>query len=421
MTRLQMAVSIVDTNLRMRELVLISVALLAALLTMPVIHAQTLTVLHSFTGGNDGKYPTAGLTMDRAGNFYGTTAYGGASNVGVVFRLSPAGSGWVLTPLYSFQGPPNDGEIPYSGVVFGPDGSLYGTTNDGGQYGRGTVYRLRPSPAACHSVICPWEETVLHSFGSGDDGEFPGYGNLVFDQAGNIYGTTEDGGSGTLGVVFELTPSNGSWTESVLHSFVEENGYYPFSGLIFDSSGNLYGTTSSGGTYDAGVVYELSPSGSGWTENVLASNEFKNADTCSGVVMDGQGNLFGTAGCFSGGGGVFELTPSNGSWTFNVLYTFSASSTGPRDSPTLDAAGNVYGTSSGTGMFNEGEVFKLTPSNGGWIYNSVSFDGSNGSSPVGSVILDAAGNIYGTTYSGGNGPCNVEGITGCGVVWEITP
>jgi len=386
-----------------------------------IARAQTLTVLHSFTGGNDGKYPTAGLTMDRAGNFYGTTPYGGASDVGVVFRLSPAGSGWVLTPLYSFQGPPNDGEIPYSGVVFGPDGSLYGTTEDGGQYGRGTVYRLRPSPAVCHSVVCPWEETVLHSFGSGDDGEFPGYGNLVFDQAGNIYGTTEDGGSGTLGVVFELTPSNGSWTESVLHSFVEEKGYYPFSGLIFDSSGNLYGTTSAGGTDDTGVVYELSPSGSGWTENVLASNEFKNADTCSGVVMDGQGNLFGTAGCFSGGGGVFELTPSNGSWTFNVLYTFSASSTGPRDSPTLDAAGNVYGTSSGTGLFNEGEVFKLTPSNGGWTYTSVSFNGSNGSDPMGSVILDAAGNIYGTAYYGGNGPCNVEGITGCGVVWEITP
>jgi uncharacterized repeat protein (TIGR03803 family) len=412
------ATSILSISLQ-TAMALICAGILAA--AVPA-QAQTLTVLHSFTGGNDGKYPTAGLTMDRAGNFYGTTAYGGASDVGVVFRLSPAGSGWVLTPLYSFQGPPNDGEIPYSGVVFGPDGSLYGTTNDGGQYGRGTVYRLRPSPAACHSVICPWEETVLHSFGGSDrDGSYPGYGSLVFDQAGNIYGTAENGGTGGSGVVFELTPSNGGWTESILRNFVEEGGYYPFGGLIFDSSGNLYGTTSAGGTDDTGVIYQLSPSGSGWIYNVLASNEFENASTCSGVVMDGQGNLFGTAGCFGGGGGVFELTPSNGSWTFNALYTFSGSNTGPRDSPTLDAAGNIHGTSSGTGLYNEGEVFKLTPSNGGWTYTSVSFNGSNGSDPMGSVILDAAGNIYGTAYYGGNGSCNVEGITGCGVVWEITP
>ena len=120
------------------------------------------------------------------------------------------------------------------------------------------------------------------------------------------------------------------------------------------------------------------------------------------------------------GGGVFELTPSNGSWIFNALYTF-ANGAGPFGSPTLDAAGNVYGTSNGTGLNQQGEVYKLTPSSGGWTYTSVSFDGSNGSYPRGSVILDAAGNIYGTTVSGGNGPCNVEGITGCGVVWEITP
>ncbi len=392
----------------------------AVLSNIAQAQTHTITVLHNLAGGADGQYPEAGLTMDRAGNLYGTTTDGGAGGYGVVFRLSRAGTGWVSTPLYSFHGGQNDGCYPYAGVTFGPDGNLYGTTNGCGQHDQGTVYRLRPSPVACHSVICPWEETVIYSFTGGNDGRNPGDGNLVFDQAGNIYGTTTFGGFGGLGVVFELTPSNGGWTEDVLWYFIQEKGYYPYSGVIFDSYGNLYGTTSSGGTLDTGVVYELSPSGSGWTETVLASNEFRNGGTLfGGVVMDGQGNLFGVAGGPSPGG-IFELTPSNGSWTFNVLYTFSNGG-GPFAGPTLDAAGNVYGTSVKTGLYNEGEVFKLTPSNGGWIYTSVSFDGSNGSDPIGSVILDAAGNIYGTAQSGGNGPCNVEGITGCGVVWEITP
>jgi uncharacterized repeat protein (TIGR03803 family) len=378
-----------------------------------IAEAQTLTVLYNFTGGNGGEGPFSGLTMDRAGNLYGT-AEGGANGEGVVFRLSRAGSGWILTPLYSFD---DSAPFPSSGVVFGPDGALYGTTFGGGQYGHGSVYRLRPSPTACHSVICPWEKTTLYTFTGGDDGAYPGPGNLIFDQAGNIYGTTELGGFGGSGVVYELTPSNGGWTESVLWYFYQEVGTIPYGGLIFDSSGNLYGTTSSGGTLgnDAGVVYQLSPSSSGWTENILSYIEFRENATFSGVVMDGQGNLFGTSGCSGFSmppGGVFELTPSNGSWTFNVLHAFS-NGEGPCDSPTLDAAGNVYGTSSGTGFYNDGEVFKLTPSNGGWTYTSVSFDGSNGGNPRGSVILDAAGNIYGTASEGG--------ANGHGTIWMIAP
>ncbi len=373
-----------------------------------ITQAQTITVLHNFTGYTDGGAPDAGLTMDRAGNFYGTTTTGGPGNLGVVFRLSRAGSGWVLTTLHSFV---NGGSSPLSGVVFGPDGSLYGTTELGGQYGQGTVYRLRPPPMACHSVICPWEETVLYSFTGGDDGGNPFLGNLVFDQAGNLYGTTTYGGVGGNGVVFELTPSNGGWTESVLWSFFQATGFNPVSGLIFDSSGNLYGTTELGGG-PAGVVYQLSPSGSGWNYNILAPIDLSGALTYGGVVMDGLGNLFGASGVLAPGG-VFELTPSGGGWTFNVLHTFSGNFAGPFDTPTLDAAGNVYGTSYTTGLFEKGEVFKLTPSNGGWIYTSVSFDGSNGASPVGSVILDAAGNIYGTTARGG--------ANDYGTIWEITP
>jgi uncharacterized repeat protein (TIGR03803 family) len=378
--------------------------------------AQTLTVLHNFTGKGDGGYSQAGLAMDKTGNLYGTASQGG-TGTGVVFRLTHAGSGWVLTTLYTFNY--TDGGYPDSNVTFGPDESLYGMTSEGGQYGYGVVYRLRPSPAACKSADCPWEETVLYSFTGGADGEYPGYAKVVFDQAGNLYGTTTDGGDGGGGVVFELTPSNGGWTESVLWSFSKQGGgEAPESGVIFDSAGNLYGTTNYGGTYDAGIVYELSPSGSGWTEQTLASIDFPRTNTCGGVVMDGHGNLFGAAGCFAPGypGGVFELTPSNGSWTFNLLHAFSPGSyvEGPWDTPTLDAAGNVYGTSISTGVNGAGEVFKLTPSNGGWIYASLaSFDLTNGASPVGSVVLDAAGNIYGTTFS--------EGSDGYGTVWEVTP
>jgi len=392
---------------------------LAVLSTM--VQAQTLTVLHNFTGGGDGSYPEAGLTMDRQGNLYGTTAEGGAHGYGVVFRLSHAGSGWVLTPLYSFDG--SDGGYPISGVVFGPDGALYGTTPAIQGAGLGTVYRLRPSPAACHAVLCPWEKTVVFSFPGGNGGQNPGPGNLIFDGAGNIYGTTEDGGQDHLGVVYELTPSNGSWTETVLWYFSSvDMGYLPLSGVVLDSSGNLYGTTSRGGTSDNGVVYQLTPSGSGWTENVLVSLSTSRAD--AGLVIDGQGNLFGNTCCgrlYDHPGDAFELTPSNGGWTFNELYTFSTLGYGPEYTPTLDAAGNIHGTSSGGGLNNMGEVFKLTLSNGSWTYTSVSFDGSNGSNPEGSVILDAAGNIYGTAQVGGNGACSMYGTTGCGVVWEITP
>ena len=413
------AFSAVTVNLKFKALAFVLGLLTAGsvLLERPA-QAQTLTVLHSFTGGADGEYPEAGLTMDGAGNLYGTASEGGPEHNGVVFRLSRAGSGWVLTPLYSFGADP-DGAFPYGGVVIGPDGGLYGTTSHGGQHGQGTVYRLRPSPRGCHSVSCPWEETVLYSFTGGDDGATPGWGNLVFDHAGNLYGTTVSGGYTMNGVAFELTQSNGGWTESVLWNFIRQEGNTPTSGLIFDSSGNLYGTTSRAGPLGNGVIYQLSPFGSGWTENVLAPNEFANSDICGGVVMDGQGNLFGAAGC-GGPGGVFELTPSYGSWTFNVLHTFSIGA-GPFGGPTLDATGNVYGVSYGTGLYNEGEVFKLTPSHGGWTYTSVSFDGSNGALPRGSVNLDPAGNIYGTTEQGGNGQCNIGGITGCGVIWEITP
>jgi uncharacterized repeat protein (TIGR03803 family) len=387
------------------------------LVTASPAQAQTLQILHSFTEQGDGGFPFAGLTMDRAGNLYGTTDEGGdygCSDVGcgVVFRLSHAGSDWTLTPLYAFRGG-TDGAFPLGGVVFGPEGALYGTTSDGG-VGYGTVFRLTPPATACKSVLCPWTETVLYRFSNSSDGGSPEFENLIFDQAGNLYGTTAGGGVHGRGVVFELSPSAGSWTETVLWD-VGNGGGYPLSGVIFDSAGNLYGTTSTEQCCEAGIVYELSPSGSGWTETTLSDINLS-GNAFGGVTMDEHGNLFGTSGGDTGrgAGGVYELTPYNGRWTFNALYTFSGGGMGPYDTPTLDGAGNVYATSAEAGGYSGGEVFKLTPSSGGWIYTSlVGFSGANGYAPTGGVILDAAGNIYGTTLNGGAG--------NYGEVWELTP
>jgi len=388
----------------------------ALAIAMTPAQAQTFTVLYNFPGGAGGADPAAGLTMNGTGNFYGTTEYGGiyGYGYGVVFRLSRAGSGWVETPLYNFQGG-SDGEYPLAGVVIGPDGALYGTTSGYNVYGDyGTVYRLTPPPTACASVICPWQETVLYRFSGGLDGANPGYGNLTFDQAGNIYGTTiYGGGAGSCGydpgcgVVYKLTPSGSGWTETVIWDFASSGGSFPVSGVTFDSAGNLYGTT----TYP--TVYELSPSGSGWTETTLS--ELDGAyPAYGGVAIDLHGNLFGTTGGFQGAGNVYELSPSNGTWTLSALYYFTGYE-GPLDTPTLDAAGNVYGTSYLTGAHAAGQVFELTPSNGEWIFADLhDFSGGDGGyEPIGGVIFDASGNMYGTTSEGGS--------AGGGTVWEITP
>lgn len=380
------------------------------LVTATAAQAQTLQVLHTFTGGGDGWGPYAGLNMDRAGNLYGTTFAGGTYESGTVFRLSRAGSGWILSSLYSFHGG-TESSFPLARVVFGPDGTLYGTTEGNAEGYRGdygSVFHLTPPATPCKTVLCPWTKTTLYRFMGSSDGAAPAFGDLTFDQAGNIYGTTAGGGTYYRGVVFKLTPSTGGWIETVLWNFTGgSDGGIPENGVIFDSAGNLYGTTSNYQGSGAGGVYELSPSGSGWTEKTLYTLDLT-GNTLGGVSMDEHGNLFGATGGPNGPGGAWELTPSDGTWTFNLLQTFSGSE-GPWDTPTLDAGGNVYGSSSFTGSSGQGEVFKLAPSNGGWIYTSFGFDGSDGAGPTGSVILDAEGNIYGTT------------TVGYGEVWEVTP
>ncbi len=410
--------------------------------------AQTFQVIHSFaTGGAGGINPVAGLTLDSAGNLYGTTTAGGFGGSGTVFRLSHKGSGWILSVLFSFTGGSDGGE-PNAGLIFDRAGNLYGTTTEGGELncggifpsGCGTVFELQPPP--CTAEPCPWRETVLHTFIGGTDGAFPVNGDLVFDQAGNLYGTTAAGGppSGDgfgYGTVFELSPSGSGWTESVLYLFTGgSDGGTPQAGLIFDRAGNLYGTTVQGGTPDCapqpgcGTVFKLSPSGSGWTESVLYSFTAGTDGRfpAAGLVFDQSGRLYGAAafGGESGGGTAFRLTPSNGSWTLETIHSFTGES-GPQDNLVIDGEGTLYGAApSDNDELDAGSVFKLMPNgNGGWNYSFLHefLCGGrfclDGAAPYGRPIFDTNGNLYGTAKF--DGPIGPTGGFPNGVVWKITP
>jgi hypothetical protein len=411
----------------------IAVVLVLSLLLAQHGQAQTFTVLHTFTGGEDGAYPEAGLTMDRAGNLYGTTYYSGFPYYGNVFKMTHSGSSWVLTPLYTFDG--THGSYPQARVVFGPDGALYGTTAAGGQnscsyegIGCGVVFKLQPPANACHSVLCPWTQTVIHYFTDDPDGATPGFGDVIFDQQGRLYGTTWRGGSGYErgGTLFQLTPSNGYWTASILHSFGDETGSWPLGGPSFDASGNLYGTTWFGGTGD-GVVWQMMPSGSGWQYNVL--HQFDGSDGNSAkaaLFQDAAGNFYSTTegGGADGVGVVFQMTSSGGGWTYNVIYNFLGTQfyDGPLSPLISDAQGNLYGDTLDGGIYGNGSVFKLTPTEGGWTYTSLhdfTGSGADGGGVFGPVLMDAEGNLYGTSNGGGLANCG-NGY-GCGTVWEITP
>ncbi len=406
---------------------------LAACLTQ----AQTLTVLHNFTGAQDGAKPFAGLTMDAAGNLYGAAAEGGFQSCtshqgfgcGTVFKLSKR-SNWAFNLLYTFQGD-NDGAYPLGNVTIGPDSSLYGTTAIGGGggcqlgilLGCGTAYKLTPLARFCNRVLCPWSETVLFRFPGGLGGFFP-RDAVTFDSAGNMYGTTFQGSiSDGGGVVFELAASGSGWTETVLHEFtgIASDGSLPVAGVIFDSAGNLYGTASAGGSTQGGIAYQLVPTGSNSTLNVLYAFQFPNILPYGGLIADRAGNLYGTTLLGNGAGSVFELVAQGSSWSYQLLYALpgGVDAWGPTASLAMDPAGNLYGTTYNGGSSPNchlgcGTIFKLTPSNGNWAYTLLhEFTGSEGALPWGSVVVDANGNLYGTTSMGGT--------YDEGVVWALTP
>jgi uncharacterized repeat protein (TIGR03803 family) len=384
-------------------------------------------VLHSFNY-NDGDEPIAGVILDASGNLYGTTFYGGAFGNGTVFRLTPDAGGWRDTVLYSFNGDGGGGFWANTRLIFDGAGNLYGTTFFGGAFGTGTVFELSPAEDGT------WSERTLHSFAShGGDGAYP-HAGLTLDSSGNLYGTTSSGGAG-YGTVFELTPaSGGTWTETVLLSFSAGGGANPYSSLVLDASGNLYGTTASGGKSSAcrdgcGTVFELSAH-EHWAEKVI--HTFDNTDGANpygGLIFDGSGNLYGTTsqGAEGNFGTVFELSPAPGGWRLKTLHNFNSNGTdGYNSSATLifDTAGNLYGTTLSGGAHGQGTVFELSPPAGGnWtekILSSFGSAGRNGYDPTPGLVLDSDGNLYGTTVSGGGGT-NPNCINGCGTVYQITP
>jgi uncharacterized repeat protein (TIGR03803 family) len=254
------------------------------------------------------------------------------------------------------------------------------------------------------------------------------WSGLTFDTKGNLYGVTTGGGTNGVGSIFEMTRnSKGQWTVTTLHSFNGEDGSSPNGDLIFDATGNLYGTTPVGGAYDGGTVFELSPGSSGWTFSVLYSfcEQYGCPDgggPLAGLVQDKGGNLLGTAraGLYDLGV-VFELTPGSSGWTYSVLYNFGSrphDGSGPLDTPVLDAKGNIYGTTYDGGRAGWGTVFEMIRRSNGWRERLLwQFDGGNGARPGYSPVLDAAGKLYGTTNAGG-GMC--DGYVPCGAAFQLT-
>jgi uncharacterized repeat protein (TIGR03803 family) len=388
---------------------------------MQSAQAQTYQVLHNFTGGLDGASPFAGVSIDQAKNLYGTTYYGGSAKNGVVFKLAHKGTGFIFNTLHSFGS--QDGLNPHAKVNIW-NGSLYGTTPFGvpgtgcGMYGCGTVFNLRLPPRACTSALCPWSESITYQFPAGEqNGAFP-FSAVIFDQKGNMFGTTQ--GNNLPGVAFELTLSGSSWTQNPINTFADQStGEVPIGDLVLDQAGNLYGVTFLGGTNNVGLVYQLVPSGSGWMEKVIHSFDLSidGANPGGGLVVDNKDGktLYGTTGG-SGGWGVgtvFMLSPAdNGTWNETVLYQF-ARNENPQANLTMDADGSLYGTTLRGGKDGAGTVFKLTRSEG-WTYTVLkefAADCTDGCSPMSDVTIDGK-ILYGTTSQGGT--------HGQGVVWQIT-
>ena len=383
------------------------------------LQPSAFTVLHSFTGPpNDGRNPVTGLTFDTAGKLYGTTSLGGDANGGTVFVVTPEGSEAVV---HNFTGGPADGGSP-SGFAPGADGNFYGTASGGTA---GVVFRMSPAGTV----------TVLYSFaGPPNDGSDPKSG-VIQDAQGNLYGTTLNGGAfpcfgGGCGTIFKLSPDG---SETVLHSFAggPVDGASPYGGLLQDAAGNLYGTTYAGGTSGNGVVFKLSPDG---TETVLysfagpANNGGSStgppndgSGPVAGVIMDGSGNLYGTTlngGAYSGGT-VYQLSPTGTETLLLSLGGPSGDGRSPRAGLVMDAAGNLYGTTSGATNYGGASVFQLSPDGTETVLHN--FTGSEGGTTNAGLIQDGGRNLYGTTSGSSASPCSVQGPGGCGIVFKLVP
>jgi len=404
--------------MKLETLVLLSLIAIVAMLSATA-HAQTFSVIHTFTGtGGDGAYPQSGVTL-KGSALFGTTQDGGEGGVGgpgTVYQMTHTESGWNYAPIFLFPRNMSGGAGPVARVVFGPDGHLYGTTNYGGAYqGGGVVFYLTPPVSICKTVFCPWKENVIWNFGNGTDGANPGGGDLVWDDQGNIYDTTSAGGTYSSGTFYKMQKVGSVWTEEVRLAF--NNTDYescpagsPWGGVTY-VNGGFYGTGTTG------------PHGA-WAWEVDQFNNLGCLQSFSpglqaGLTADGSGNLYGasSSGGTNNGGTVFELVNSPFGYTFNVLYNLSgpAGQCGPQANLTLDAAGNLYGTTVCDGANHFGNVFKLTRVGNTWVYTSLYefTGGSDGEYPISNVSIDSDGTLYGTASS--------RGANNLGVVWMIKP
>jgi uncharacterized repeat protein (TIGR03803 family) len=359
--------------------------------------AQTLTVLYNFAGSSDGGDPYASLIRDVAGNLYSTADYGGTSFAGAVFKVAPNGT---ETVLYNFSGGA-DGAFPFSALVRDKGGNLYGTTSQGGSANAGVVFKVDPTGT----------ETVLHNFTGGTDGIIP-TGGLLRDKAGNLYGTTSQGGSSNDGVLFKINPRG---KETILHTFTgsAKDGKYPtYTGLLMDAQGTLYGVTEEGGTAGGGILYKLSKSGK---LTILHSFTGGTTDGCNvlGIpFMDNAGNFYGTtSSCGTSSLGTVWKVNKNGQE--RVLHSFAGGSSDgeyPLAGVIMDASGNLYGNTETGGASNIGTVYKVSKSGKFTLVHS--FDGTDGKYPYGSFVQNAKGTLFGTAQNGGT--------IGYGTVWKIT-
>jgi uncharacterized repeat protein (TIGR03803 family) len=377
----------------------LSLLLAIGLGAVPSAHAQMMEkILHIFTGGSDGGNPYGGLIADAQENLYGTTLAGGAYGYGTVFKLDKNGD---LKVLYNFTGG-SDGANPYGGVIRDAQGNLYGTAAYGGNgpfpSGCGVVFKLTPSG----------EYSVLYTFQGGTDGSAP-WAGLVRDAKGNLYGTTYYGGESDQGVVFKVDAKG---NESVLLSLTGNTT----AGLALTPAGDAYGSTIFGGAYSQGSVFRITPSRA---ETVLKNfTGFRNGGVpMAALIRDSSGNLYGTT---SGGGTyragiVFKMDPRG---VETVLYNFTGGVDGtanPESVLVRDAEGNLYGTTVSGGASGYGTVFEVDPSGKQTTLYNFTNSGGDGRKPTGSLVRDAAGNVYGTTEWGGDSQ-----ITGYGIVYKLT-
>lgn len=378
------------------------------------VHKKVLHVFLDKPAAN----PSGNLIFDAQGNLYGATSSGGnlacAEGCGTVFRLSRrADGGWEYKVIYKFAGQ-DDGAQPVGRLVFDSGGNLYGAYG----YGYGGIFELISEPDGS------WKENPIYSFKGPPDAGRP-YSGLTIDSDGNLYGTTQSGGANGIGAVYELVPlMDGGWSESVIHSFSGDDGDYPWADVTIDQSGNVYGTTISGGTNGHGTVFVVTPSADGWTGKVLYS--FKggadHGEPAAGVFLDSSGILVGTLSDNGegGAGAIFELTPSSdGTWQERLIHPCGAKKNDggfPWSDLVPDANGNLYSTTWDGGLSDYGTIYELARTTKGYCETTVlNFDFADGANPANNpVTFDASGNLFVATNSGGLRP-------GYGVVLEIAP